>query len=282
MKSTLSLFTILLFCGAAAFADDQTRNVQSQLKNQGFYYGDVDGKTSGELSAAIKRYQIRNGLQVTGELNKETLGSLGLAGESAEAPAKQQSPPAVERPHPNTDGSVPKPKSAAPPVNLRRNDDYGGGDSQVAPDEAVRPHPHGPGYLPPPAPLDDRNPVAPGPNSGPPAGPYSHVFAGTPYAAAPRVVQESTLRRAQQILADRGFYRDAVTGQPSPAMEEALLTYQRSARLPLTGKLDLPTLSVLHLLPGRGPGNPPLKPFNPQAENSDPGSRPVYRGVWVQ
>ena len=30
------------------------------------------------LTAAIRRYQIRNGLQVTGELNDETLQSLGV------------------------------------------------------------------------------------------------------------------------------------------------------------------------------------------------------------
>jgi peptidoglycan hydrolase-like protein with peptidoglycan-binding domain len=280
MKSILPLLTVLLLGATAVRADDQTRNVQSQLKNQGFFYGDVDGKPSSELSAAIRRYQIRNGLEVTGELDKGTIAALGLGGAPAKSEPAQQTPPAIERSQPNADlPPVPKPKSPAPPINIRRDNDENGGGSPPPPEEPMPRPPHGPGIVPPPAPLDDRNPVAPGPG----AGPYSRIFIGTPYASAPRVVQESTLRRAQQILGDRGFYHDAVTGQPSPALEEAILTYQRSARLPLSGKLDLQTLAVLRLLPnGRGPGNPPLKPFNPQAGGPDPASHPVYRGVWVQ
>ncbi len=92
------------------------------------------------------------------------------------------------------------------------------------------------------------------------------------------------MRRAQQVLADRGFYRDPIDGQPGPATEEAVLGYQRSARLPLTGKLDLQTLATLRLLPGGGRGNPPLKPFNGPDGGQPPrtGARPVYRGVWVE
>jgi len=43
--------------------------VQQALKDQGFYYGEINGETNANLSAAIRRYQIRNGLQVNGELN---------------------------------------------------------------------------------------------------------------------------------------------------------------------------------------------------------------------
>jgi len=51
------------------------RSLQQTLKDQGFYYGTVTGDKSAETTAAIRRYQIRNGLQVTGELNEETLRS---------------------------------------------------------------------------------------------------------------------------------------------------------------------------------------------------------------
>ena len=127
--------------------------------------------------------------------------------------------------------------------------------------------------VPPPAPLDE-------PTDASPSSAYVNFFKGTPYATAPKVVQEQTVRRAQTILASRGFYRDAVDGDAGPATEEAVLSFQRRSRLPLTGRLDLQTLSSLRLLPGRGPGNPPMKPFN---EAPDHGTRQqVYRGVWVE
>jgi peptidoglycan hydrolase-like protein with peptidoglycan-binding domain len=46
-------------------ADQTTSAVQEALKEQGFYYGDVTGKKTAETTAAIRRYQIRNGLQIT-------------------------------------------------------------------------------------------------------------------------------------------------------------------------------------------------------------------------
>ena len=51
-------------------ADQTIRSLQQTLKDQGFYYGAVTGDKSAETTAAIRRYQIRNGLQLTGELNE--------------------------------------------------------------------------------------------------------------------------------------------------------------------------------------------------------------------
>jgi peptidoglycan hydrolase-like protein with peptidoglycan-binding domain len=95
------------------------------------------------------------------------------------------------------------------------------------------------------------------------------LFARTPYATAPLEVQQRVLRNAQAILARGGFYRDIVDGLPGPATEEALLTYQRSARLTLTGRLDMETLATLRLLPANTLRNPP------------PTTQRVYRGIWV-
>jgi peptidoglycan hydrolase-like protein with peptidoglycan-binding domain len=38
--------------------------VQQALKDQGFYYGDVNGEKTADTTAALRRYQIRNGLQI--------------------------------------------------------------------------------------------------------------------------------------------------------------------------------------------------------------------------
>ena len=59
-------------------ADQLVESVQQALKDEGFYYGEVNGDMNANVTAAIRRYQIRNGLQVSGELNDETLRSLGI------------------------------------------------------------------------------------------------------------------------------------------------------------------------------------------------------------
>jgi peptidoglycan hydrolase-like protein with peptidoglycan-binding domain len=64
-------------------ADQTIQSVQQALKDQGFYYGEATGDKSAETTAAIRRYQIRNGLQVSGEINPETLRSLNLSSKSA-------------------------------------------------------------------------------------------------------------------------------------------------------------------------------------------------------
>ena len=75
MKRLLCL--IVTLCAASlVHADQAIRSLQQTLKNQGFYYGTVTGEKSAETTAAIRRYQIRNGLQVTGELNEETSRSV--------------------------------------------------------------------------------------------------------------------------------------------------------------------------------------------------------------
>ncbi len=78
MRNALLLF-LGLWMVSSLWADDLTRAVQQRLKDQGFYYGEVDGQGGDETSAAIRRYQIRHGLKVTGQLNDETLHALGMA-----------------------------------------------------------------------------------------------------------------------------------------------------------------------------------------------------------
>ena len=68
-----------------ARADQTTAKVQQALKEQGFYYGDVTGQKTADTTAAIRRYQIRNGLQITGEIDAETLRSLGVGAETGHA-----------------------------------------------------------------------------------------------------------------------------------------------------------------------------------------------------
>jgi peptidoglycan hydrolase-like protein with peptidoglycan-binding domain len=61
----------------AGWTDDNVREVQTKLREGGFYSGEIDGAYSSELAAAIGRYQIRNGLPITGQLDEETSKALG-------------------------------------------------------------------------------------------------------------------------------------------------------------------------------------------------------------
>ena len=70
-------------------ADQLVESVQQALKDEGFYYGEVNGDMNANLTAAIRRYQIRNGLQVSGELNDETLRSLGIKSSGSSRPATE-------------------------------------------------------------------------------------------------------------------------------------------------------------------------------------------------
>jgi hypothetical protein len=59
------------------WAEDNVRVVQEKLREAGLYFGAIDGAYSSELAAALGRYQIRNGLPITGQLDKDTSKALG-------------------------------------------------------------------------------------------------------------------------------------------------------------------------------------------------------------
>src|SRR5438477_465981 len=84
-RTVLQLVVVLSFVGSVR-ADQTIQSVQQALTEQGFYYGNVTGEKSAETIAAVRRYQIRNGLQVNGEINSETLRSLHVRSNSASSP----------------------------------------------------------------------------------------------------------------------------------------------------------------------------------------------------
>ena len=52
--------------------------VQRALKDQRFDYSEITREMSGDLTALIRWYQLRNGLEVNGQLNAKTLGALEI------------------------------------------------------------------------------------------------------------------------------------------------------------------------------------------------------------
>src|SRR6266542_5429538 len=86
-RVTLFIVTIGLSLAASVYANDNVREVQTKLSDEGFYFGEIDGAYSSELSAALSRYQIRNGLPITGQLDVETSEALGAQAAVTKQPA---------------------------------------------------------------------------------------------------------------------------------------------------------------------------------------------------
>ena len=78
MKRTIVHLAAVVCIAGFVHADETVRSVQQSLKDQDLYYGNITGDKSAETSTAIRRYQIRSGLKVTGEVDPETLRSLNV------------------------------------------------------------------------------------------------------------------------------------------------------------------------------------------------------------
>jgi peptidoglycan hydrolase-like protein with peptidoglycan-binding domain len=83
VKNTTLLLCCALFLSAqTARGDEQTRQVQEELRKRHLFFSDIDGRATPDYSAALKRYQQRQGFAVTGVADEATLSSLGI-GEAA-------------------------------------------------------------------------------------------------------------------------------------------------------------------------------------------------------
>jgi peptidoglycan hydrolase-like protein with peptidoglycan-binding domain len=237
------------------WADDLTRAVQERLKDRGFYYGQVDGQGGSETSAAIRRYQIRYGLKVNGELNQETLNSLGLSATNL-PPASSATP---RMPESNQPGGTNRPNATPPPA--QRNRVPSNGDEEY---------------------VDPRNYPSDGePRPRSETINYRVMYAGTLYAFAPDQVQQNVMRAVQNELARWGFYRAEIDGNPGPETIQALREFQRQRGLWPTGKLDNWTLQALRAFPGQRNG-PRIRrrPIDPRF-GPDPYSRGPQQETWV-
>ena len=236
MKAALILIAAVYGIGLVpARADQSTASVQQALKDQGFYYGEITGTKDADTTAAIRRYQIRNGLKINGELSPEIEKSLGVRSTNA---APTATPPRPQR------SATPPPPAITPPPDFSDLRD----DRSVAP--APQPQvPRPPNFAP--APPDARYGAAP-------RGLYSAtpgVFDGTPFEVAPVEVQRQVTLGAQSRLAQQGYYRGVIDGAVGGGTASALRMFQVRFGLQPTGRLDMETLAALGLLPGqRAPG----------------------------
>lgn len=228
MKRRLIVTVLFLLAfSVPARADQVVESAQEKLKEQGFYYGEINGKKDTDTTAAIRRYQIRNGLQITGEINAETQRSLGLTSQPAATPPPRPANTPVPRTEdlreehpaaPPATRTVPRP----PPEELDDEEDEEGEDEDEPEYERAPRSPH-----------IERD----------------GLLDGTPFEAAPPDVQRDVIISAQTILMRQGYYRDEIDGVYGPGMNFALRNYQARYGLSPTGRLDVETLASLSLLP---------------------------------
>ena len=79
MKRFVLCFVVVSLAAVCSLrADENVRALQNRLKAGGFYFGEINGRYDSDTAAAVTRYQIRNGLQITGKLDAPTSHALGV------------------------------------------------------------------------------------------------------------------------------------------------------------------------------------------------------------
>jgi peptidoglycan hydrolase-like protein with peptidoglycan-binding domain len=235
MKRTIVHLAAVVSIAGFVHADQTTQSVQQALKDQGFYYGNVTGDKSTETTAAIRRYQIRNGLQVTGDINPETLRSLNSGSNSASSAQPtgksavtqsnsvrgddssrfgQNSPPASSS-QPTSKPGVAQSNSARPDQSARVDQNSAPSASLTEPDRRLEMNP---------------------------------AFSGGYYQPSPRGLnRRMAIAEVQRQLTSHGYYWGRIDGRYGPRTALALRVFQFQSGLPPTGHLDMSTLEALGL-----------------------------------
>ncbi len=115
-KKIQVIATLLLLAAPGAFgtqATEEMMDAQSRLKSVGFYYGEIDGLDGPETRAAIKRFQIRNGLSVNGMLDAQTKAALLAQGSQDIHSSTQANNTVPSAPASSTPAPKPTPKPAS-------------------------------------------------------------------------------------------------------------------------------------------------------------------------
>lgn len=95
-KSVISIIMLILFIFAFAFilnnetstketlsrygsSGSEVRNIQTKLKNWGYYNGSIDGVYGSRTVAAVRSFQRKNGLTADGIAGTKTLAAMGIS-----------------------------------------------------------------------------------------------------------------------------------------------------------------------------------------------------------
>lgn len=81
---TVNIFALAMSQQAAAdlykkgSSGATVREIQTRLKNWGYYFGEVDGVYGSQTEKAVRYFQSKNGLSVDGQVGNQTLAALGM------------------------------------------------------------------------------------------------------------------------------------------------------------------------------------------------------------
>jgi hypothetical protein len=113
-KKSLILFLLCVLAGwSSARADEETRQVQEELRKRHLFFRDIDGRPSLEYAVALKRYQQRQGFAPTGVADDVTLYSLGIGEALPPAEGAHDLP---DVPVLKSDAALREPRPSTPPV----------------------------------------------------------------------------------------------------------------------------------------------------------------------
>jgi len=264
------LLTPILF-GAFLLATPQDAaadmiEAQRMLSEMGLYSGPVIGVATEETVKAIRRYQIRNGLPVTGALDAETAEALSIE------PPNELSPVIIEQdqeflrqdeetmPPPDPNGSRPGDFSD---LRIIEFDDQ---PAQATPTPA-------------PARGSNKKPARTTSSNRPSL--FGDLFAGGPYANVSADIQRQIIRDAQRVLKQEGYYGGEIDGIAGSGTRGAITHWQRNTGLEPNGRLDYPTLAQLGLAGNEPSAAPPSGPSMAKNAPPLPDQTVIYDGVPV-
>jgi len=128
MKGKIVTLVLAIALTQLTRADSTVQEAQQELKEQGYYFGQINGEKNADTIAAIRRFQIRSGLPVTGELDEQTLRTLHSGTASSSAPTNTPQPQRLEN-----DGTADEQsREATPPPR-----DAQAGRAEPAPSEST-------------------------------------------------------------------------------------------------------------------------------------------------
>ncbi|HEY5037181.1 MAG TPA: peptidoglycan-binding domain-containing protein [Chthoniobacterales bacterium] len=78
LRKALPALLLVAVTAGHCQANDSIRRAQEELRRRNLFFGDVDGKPSPELTAAVRVYQSHKGFEPTGQLDQVTARSLDI------------------------------------------------------------------------------------------------------------------------------------------------------------------------------------------------------------
>ena len=96
---TIKIPTVVEAISKYGSRGEEVTQIQTKLKNWGYYFGEVDGIFGSKTQNAVKLFQQRNGLAVDGIAGLQTLRAMGIATSSTSSSSnKVSSIPEITRP----------------------------------------------------------------------------------------------------------------------------------------------------------------------------------------